>query len=779
MSFILAFWLPEFGNPALLWGLPLALVPLALHLLFRHSRQIEPWGAMRFLQAAVRKKRYRLRLESLLQMFVRSSLLGLLVLAAAEPRPSGGEAGPRPGQSVHRILVLDTSLSMTASDGRHTPFEKMLTQAEHVLAAAKPGDSFQIVESRQSDRQVLIGIPATDISAIRRELESLAPRSGRGDLPAALRRVESLLAAAPSNAVREVLLFTDLQRREWLHAAGTVNEELRGLWKRLAGMARCSVVDMSTQAEPNASVHDVAAEHAWTFTGQRTDISVAIRADAGLASVAVDLFVDGAPHSRQTVSPQRGEGVARFDVSLTTPGDHVIRAELPADGLNADNSRTLVMHAVRSLRVLIVDQQKTSSDDAAADYLATALQVEGDNTTDLNQRLARFETESIPISGLKGANLNDYDCIILKSLDGLTGVDVELLRRFVVDGGGLIAAMDGEFSLRALRQLDADDRALFPLRYLDEGQTLREPAAALFFATKLPLHPVVRPFEEFPDAGFQTTRVYRYLQPISVEPGAETVVQLTNGDPLLADARRGQGRVLMLSIPFDDAWTSWVVWPSFIPMLHEAVQHAAAGRVQRLSIEVGDIIDFPQFGQRAATEVSIIGPDGETRQPRLTNPSTGTTALFEATSQPGIYRILNGGSTAKSFAVNTPATESDLTPLTQGQLSNEMLVDVPVGFRTSAISEPPASASTEDGSRRLGTSLLLAAGLMLLVDVVSTWRMGIGLTLLVSGLAAIVANACWGVALEQGLLAAAAATCLPLVLIAMKRWTAGRQVQTR
>ena len=61
-----------FANPALLYGLAAASVPIIIHLLNRRKFREEPWAAMRFLLAAIRKNSRRIRIEQWLLLAVRT-----------------------------------------------------------------------------------------------------------------------------------------------------------------------------------------------------------------------------------------------------------------------------------------------------------------------------------------------------------------------------------------------------------------------------------------------------------------------------------------------------------------------------------------------------------------------------------------------------------------------------------------------------------------------------------------------------------------------------------
>src|SRR5438094_1452385 len=102
-----------FLQPALLWGLTLAGIPILLHLLQRRRYRVRRWAAMEFLRASVRRSCRRLRIGQWLLLLVRTLILVCAALALARPvwySPRWGWLGSRAASQV--VLVLDDSYSM-------------------------------------------------------------------------------------------------------------------------------------------------------------------------------------------------------------------------------------------------------------------------------------------------------------------------------------------------------------------------------------------------------------------------------------------------------------------------------------------------------------------------------------------------------------------------------------------------------------------------------------------------------------------------------------------
>src|SRR5262245_58414936 len=112
----------DFLNSAFFWAMPLASVPVIIHLLNRQRRKVIHWGAMQFLLEAASRRRRLWRLSDLMLMLLRLAAITLIVLALTQPlvRWAGlGESRPR-----DVILVLDSSMSMGRKTADGTLFDE-------------------------------------------------------------------------------------------------------------------------------------------------------------------------------------------------------------------------------------------------------------------------------------------------------------------------------------------------------------------------------------------------------------------------------------------------------------------------------------------------------------------------------------------------------------------------------------------------------------------------------------------------------------------------------
>src|SRR2546421_10687751 len=102
----------EFLFGAALWALPVAALPVILHLLFRRKSPIVPFSTLRFVKLSIQQTAARKRVHRWLLLACRVLLLALLVWAVAQPVRKLASAWFGGGRHITAAIVGDTSYSM-------------------------------------------------------------------------------------------------------------------------------------------------------------------------------------------------------------------------------------------------------------------------------------------------------------------------------------------------------------------------------------------------------------------------------------------------------------------------------------------------------------------------------------------------------------------------------------------------------------------------------------------------------------------------------------------
>jgi hypothetical protein len=680
---IFGFW--QLGSAwMLLWALAAAL-PVVIHLWSRRTAREEPWAAMAFLLAAMRKNARRIQLEQWLLLAVRTAVLLLFALVLADPQLSllAGWSGSNPGGSTHVVLVLDGSYSMDVRQEGRSRFEAAKELASQFLANRQQGDGYTLVRMSQPT-QVIIGLPAFDADDVREEIENLPLSHGGASLAAALAEVESIVRDAqrthPRLVHHQVVFLTDLQRQTWNDAASADCRQRLG---RLEQLASLSLVDVGEPGAANLAVARVESRPALVTTHAAVTISAQIQSFArqDATQQAVEVFVDG-----QRIADQRidvpGGGTATVSTShrFATAGDHVVEVHLEDDALALDNRRWLSVTARDAAEVLAVGSRPTDTR-----HIALALNPRP-------QDRGVVAVKEISDSVLLETDLAPFDCVILSNVGRVSREEAGVLRDYVTGGGGLIIFLGDQVQVPSYNEQSAVVEAaqrILPAQLGDLAAPSKYSLDPLNYD-----HPLLQAFRGHESSGLLSTPVWKYVK-LAPFPNAKTALAFDNGDPAIVEEQIGRGRsILFATAASPDSldrstdpptpWTAISAWPSFPPLVHEMVQFAMSGRTEGRNVEVGDDLTGVVPGAAPDEQAVLTSSDGKVERLPLIWEGRETRWKLPQVPTSGVYAATVGDRPVQHFAVNLNSRESDLTRLDPEELPSQFVQELPSGDDSTA-----------------------------------------------------------------------------------------------
>src|SRR5262245_53308138 len=195
-------FLPLWGT--IVAGVAAVSVPVVIHLLNRRRFRVVIWAAMRFLLQAQKQNTRRMRLEQIILLAVRCTLVLLVVLAMASVTPwaerlwaalwpeGGGPARHRTSR-IHKVIVLDGSLSMAVkTESGKTAFERGRELALDIIRDSAPGDGLSVALMKDTPVWV-VAEAALDPGKVAREVEGLRQSHGNANVQATLNMVAAKL----------------------------------------------------------------------------------------------------------------------------------------------------------------------------------------------------------------------------------------------------------------------------------------------------------------------------------------------------------------------------------------------------------------------------------------------------------------------------------------------------------------------------------------------------------------------------------------------------------
>ena len=650
----------------------------------RRYREVS-WAAIEYLLAAMRKNSRRMRIEQLLLLGVRTLIILLLVLAAAQPFLDQAGLPFVPGQRTLKVLVIDGSYSMGYKPTDKSRFERAKQLATGIVDESSQGDAFTLV-LMSSPPAVIVGTPAVEPGDFVEEIENLKLPHGGADLPSTLAHVERICQSAESAGLEriEVYFLTDLGRNTWVPELDDEEAaDYRQRLQRLAQQASLAVIDPGPPTKENLAVTSVVANEPFVTTAREVSLSAQIRnfGTQPKNHQLVELYVDGRRVKETYVDVLPGEqSPLSFAHRFDTPGDHVVEVRLEADLLDIDNRRWLSIPVKDHVRVLCVNGKPGSSSmTGSTDYLALALNPDaGDVVTP-----GIVKPETIAESALVERDLTHYDCIFLCNVAQFTSREARLLEGVLKRGGGLIFFLgDQVLSDRYNRELTGEQGTrVLPARLDEVVSETRYHFDPLDYR-----HPLLKVFQGREQSGLLTTPVYRYFR-LVVDPESKARVALAfdGGDPAIVEETIQRGRSILVATECSlssidpvskKPWTTMPAWPSFVPLVQELVALAVRGQMSEHNVEVGQTLGESLEALPNRADVTLTNPAGERKDVRMTLDAHASRWSYGDTLESGVYHVELGVPIERdeAFAVNVDTAESDLTKIAPEELPRQFTV---------------------------------------------------------------------------------------------------------
>ncbi|HEX4458253.1 MAG TPA: BatA domain-containing protein [Polyangia bacterium] len=654
-------------------------IPIAIHLIGRSRARVRRFAAMELLQRSDRRVARRTKLQRWLLLLLRALAIAAVPLILAKPfveavshdLPASAVAG---AQSA--VLVIDDSLSMSAERNGRTLLATAKYRARRILDALGSDSEVAIVLASRDG-----GAPVAQLTGdrikLQRELAQIRPTYCATDITGALKRAAQILVTAARPAHR-VYLLSDLAA----HGFGSEPPWAAGRGPELVVIdvsdgtpaANRAVVDLRTEPAPHLGPR-----------GVRISVDVANFGAQAVKELPMTLRVDGRAVAKGLVDvPAHGRAVKRFfHVLEPRAGDselgvYDVTAELAADGLPLDDRRFARVEVRRALRVLVVDgDPRTSRRDDEVFYLETALRP-GDRDD------SQLDVSTVAADELAGRRLADFDVVFLCNVKQPDG---EALRAYVQSGGGLFIALGDNVDPDSYNAALGDllPQPLQTLRTVgataadrDDGERRGGGPGDLQRLGRIDRnHPLMAPLGDAHAAeALQAARFSRYaLFRPRPEGERQVLMRFADGAPALLEGRLGAGRVLVWASTIDRDWTDLPIQPDFLPLMQQATRYLARAPMHdpEAAQTVGQRHEIPLH--EGDLRVEVTQPSGKQLTFEKDKVAGRRLLGFEATDEPGIYRVAAAGRDGvmrarpdASFVVDVDAAESDPTPIDAARL---------------------------------------------------------------------------------------------------------------
>ncbi|MBT6918645.1 MAG: hypothetical protein HN985_02885, partial [Planctomycetaceae bacterium] len=589
--------MPSFDFITLLWwGLPLAAVPIVIHLINLLRHRIVRWPAMEFLLASQRKYRTRILLRQLLLLLLRVLAIVGLVLLFAQPRWVTNVGSILGSSRTRHVVLLDDSYSMgevlrtevspdapptTAMSRGCTMIERLLEELVSTsgqqdfslgriskLTQSKDKNSSNSSEKEPEGNRFDIYteiITPKNVDSARVSVKKLQPSANTTQIAPAIRNITPLFSGDDGSGV--LWLLTDLRKNDW-----TISTDIAEALKPLADQgieihivdtatAESDVNILPTTSRPNLVVERIEMIGGTPVANVLLPWEVTVRNYSSSPSQQVSLAIQEDLLDRPGVQidpiPPGDIATIQFESRFQNTGRHTVQVQLPADRLSLDNDRTATVKVVEEAEVLVITttSNRNSLDDDSF-YLTTALNPGTSAATGLRPRVE-------PPRALTTLDLNSFDSVWLLDVPRLDAAAIRPLEDYAQNGGGVVFFVGPNTDYRAINgSMFRDGQGLFPVPLAGAVDLLKDqqnPNAPDITAED---HPVVAILSGRRNPFLDAVNIDRYMavertyQP-SADSGLRRLLSLRNKNFLAVEKPFGKGMGVTFLSTAAPTWNNW------------------------------------------------------------------------------------------------------------------------------------------------------------------------------------------------------------------------------
>ncbi|MEY2598711.1 MAG: hypothetical protein RLZZ142_970, partial [Verrucomicrobiota bacterium] len=343
-----------FLEPSYLVALPVAALPVIIHLVHLWRRKPLPWAAMMFLRIAQQQNRGLSRLKQILILGLRVLALACILFAITRPL-AGGWLGLTGGAPDTVLVLLDRSASMeqhpTAlpSSKREVALQKVSKALRQTSGARS---KVVLIESAS-----LEPLPLPNPEALL-DLPQCGPTETQANLPALLQSALDYITLHKTGRT-EIWILSDLQKGDW--------DRNNGRWQNLrTAFAALPALRFHVLSFPQPPEDDLGIRLEHLSRKQSAD-RAELQFDLHLARRSLDAAPQEVPLRFVLNGVATTSKVSLKDSQLTLhsfslPIDKTLtrgwgRVELPADSNPSNNSFHFVFEPPPPLRSVVVSEE--------------------------------------------------------------------------------------------------------------------------------------------------------------------------------------------------------------------------------------------------------------------------------------------------------------------------------------------------------------------------------------------------------------------------------------
>ncbi len=624
-----------FLNPAVLFGLLAASIPVLIHLLnLKKLKKIE-FSTLSVLKELQKNKIRKLKLKQWLLLALRVLIILLVVTAFARPTLKGvALGGTTSAAKTTAVFILDDTFSMSAVGSEGSCFNQAKQTIIDLLNNLQEGDEAALVlVSNQGNEDIK---PTLNLSEFRKQVRDADISFSSGTLNHSIIRAGEILNNS-RNFNKEIYLLSDFQKTRLEQESS-----LPDLSRLLNDKIKLYTFDFSGKDIFNLGINEFEVNTRIFEKDKPVSFKTTVTnySERPADNAVVSLFIDGKRSAQQSISLTPGESKSiNMEADAKTTGYTDAIAELEDDDILQDNkSYTNFFIPDNIPAAVFYDNQ------ADIKFIETTMNISGEAGT--------IKLTEKNLNQLSSFDLSRFGVVIVNGAANIS--DIERLKTYVENGGGLLLAPGENTSVSDFAKITSVLGLPVP-----EGTAgkLNETNNAVAFEKVEYDHPLFRNiFSSSENKKLQSPDIYFHYK-ISTQGKGINIITLTDGTSFLSDYKIGKGRVLLFNTSPVLSWSDFPLKNIFAPLMLKSVFYLASKDKPENEYFAGQPVTVSLSGA-VVPQIKVERPDKTEELINLEKSGSLNFITYDKTNVTGNYKFFAGQKDIAEISVNTNPEES-------------------------------------------------------------------------------------------------------------------------
>ena len=620
-----------FLNPAILFGLLAASIPVIIHLFnLRKLKKIE-FSTLAFLKELQKNKIRKIKLKQWILLALRVLIILFIVMAFARPALQSIQiGGTTSAAKTTAIFILDDTFSMSVVDQKGSYFNQSKEIISRVISQLQEGDEVGLI---------LVSAPkmenklTSNLSEFIKNVEQLDLSYSSGDLNSTIVKASQLISES-KNFNREIYVLSDFQKNKITNK--NINNDLSEL---LNESVKLYTFDLSDKDVFNLSVDELKINNQIFEKDKPVSFSVTItnnsNQDVNSAVVSVFMNTERAAQKSFDVSPGQST-IVEIEAVPKSTGFIDVAAEIETDEIEQDNKRFTSLFIPEKISVGMF-----SENPADLNFVDLALQTLGEG---------KYTIEKKGLSQITSQQLNKYQMIIVSSNSIPSGI--EQIKNYVREGGGLILFPASIFDAVKINQLFSQLGLGINSSFV--GKVNSNDLKIKFDKTDFN-HPLFQNiFQNEEKKKYESPELNAYYKLSST---GNQLISLIDGSSFLSEYKMGKGKTFVFNSAPVLSWSDFPIKSIFAPLINKSVVYLSSKERDENVFLAGEEVNL-NLKSINLSQIKIIKPDKSEEFMNLSENSGRDYLTYSNTNVAGSYKFYSGENLFEDISINTDPTES-------------------------------------------------------------------------------------------------------------------------